>query len=324
MQVSVIVPVYNVEKHLPRCLDSLVGQIEVDDYEIICIDDASTDGSLAILEAYAQSRPQMFKLLKNPENKGQGHSRDRGLQIAEGDYIMFVDSDDYVRIDYLKTFLDAMNDNPCDIVIGSYSDVTPTKSIERTLPHSDWTIVGFGSACAKLFDKNFLKANSIGFSDIRYAEDTYMSLCTFYFNARCHFIDYAGYCYFLNHASTTHKKSYDKNLERILGDLYAAFIESHPLDALPEGRRRMIEYFYISDMLNTILVYNRGCGAERMKDKLAFFMNDLVEKFPDYKNNPYTGFFKPKGQRPKTKLGVGGFMLADRLNLLKPLFLLFS
>ena len=91
-KVSVIIPVYNVEKYLRECLDSVVGQI-LKDIEIICVDDGSTDGSPGILREYAQADPRIIVITR--ENRGQSAARNSGLDAAGGEYVTFLDSDDF-------------------------------------------------------------------------------------------------------------------------------------------------------------------------------------------------------------------------------------
>jgi len=98
-KVSVLVPVYNVEKYLPVCLDSLVKQT-LEDIEIICINDGSTDSSHEILKEYA-SRDNRIKVI-NKENSGYGHSMNMGLDAAEGDYIGILESDDFAEINMFE------------------------------------------------------------------------------------------------------------------------------------------------------------------------------------------------------------------------------
>lgn len=95
MKISVIVPVYNSDKNLRTCLDSLINQT-LTDIEIIIIDDASTDKSLEIIKDFACKFPNKIKVILNEKNIGAGASRNRGMDIASGEYIGFVDSDDYV------------------------------------------------------------------------------------------------------------------------------------------------------------------------------------------------------------------------------------
>ena len=96
MKLSVIVPVYNVEKYLPRCLDSLLRQgMEVGEWEVICVNDGSPDNSAAILAEYEAKHPDIFKVITQ-ENQGLSGARNTGMKVAQGEWITFVDSDDYV------------------------------------------------------------------------------------------------------------------------------------------------------------------------------------------------------------------------------------
>ena len=99
VKVSVIVPVYNTEKYLQKCLDSLINQT-LKDIEIICINDGSTDNSENIIRMFAKEDSRI-KLI-NQENKKQGAARNAGMKIATGEYIGFVDSDDYVDLNYFE------------------------------------------------------------------------------------------------------------------------------------------------------------------------------------------------------------------------------
>ena len=95
-KISVIIPVYNVKKHIRQALDSVVNQT-LSDIEIICIDDCSTDSSFEILQEYARKDERII-LLKQEQNKGAGPARNRGLDTAAGDYIMFLDPDDWYEL----------------------------------------------------------------------------------------------------------------------------------------------------------------------------------------------------------------------------------
>ena len=113
-KVSIIVPVYNSGKYLKTCLDSLVNQT-LKDIEIIAVDDCSTDNSILILMDYAK-KYHNIKVYHNRENLGQGASRNRGLDIARGEYICFVDSDDYIRYTMYEDMYKAAVNNSAPLV----------------------------------------------------------------------------------------------------------------------------------------------------------------------------------------------------------------
>lgn len=324
IEVSIIIPIYNVERYLVQCLDSVMHQTTTAHYEVICIDDCSSDKSLEVLFDYQQRFPDRLKVHKNENNLGQGATRDYGIRIAQGKYLMFVDGDDYVANDYIETYLSAMDANPCDVIIGGYIDTDGASEQKHLLPNSPWTELCFSSACAKLYRADFIHKHCIQFTDIRYAEDTLFSLYIFAENATGHIIDYAGYYYVINPESTTRNKTYDRKLERELSYLYRSFLASDAYKNLDAAKRAMIEYSYVADMLNTILIYERGLGREAMRDKFEFFKMDIKDLFPNYQKNPFLGPIGPAGQRPKIRFGVAAFMLANRLNMDKALFMLFS
>jgi glycosyltransferase involved in cell wall biosynthesis len=112
--ISIIVPVYNTEKYLRRCLDSIVAQT-FKDYECIIVDDGSTDGSAAICDEY-EKKDSRFKVL-HKENEGVSAARNVGIEYAEGEFITFVDSDDYLSSVYLR---DLYDNKEYDYVVGSF------------------------------------------------------------------------------------------------------------------------------------------------------------------------------------------------------------
>lgn len=116
LRLSFIVPFYNVEPYIEECIRSLYNQdIPWEEYEVICIDDCSPDGSRAIVERLQQEYPTL-KLLRTPENLRQGGARNMGLDIAQGKYIWFVDSDDYIIPNCLKRMLDLMDEEHLELL----------------------------------------------------------------------------------------------------------------------------------------------------------------------------------------------------------------
>ncbi|MDR2160688.1 MAG: glycosyltransferase, partial [Desulfovibrio sp.] len=116
-KVSVIIPVYNTEPYLRRCLDSVCGQT-LREIEIICVNDGSTDGSLEILREYAQ-KDSRVKVIELEENKGAGAARNAGIDAARGEYIGFVDSDDYVDLDFYETLYVKAQETQAEVVKGA-------------------------------------------------------------------------------------------------------------------------------------------------------------------------------------------------------------
>lgn len=181
VKISVIIPVYNVEEYLEECLSSVVNQT-FDDIEIICINDGSTDNSLDILEKFAKS-DERIRIISQ-ENKGLGATKNVGLRHVNGEYVFFVDSDDYIALDALEKLYENSQSNDSDLVIYKVARFVEGKPIDYSAPgfnfddifhdvdfnhfafnYSDikkYVMNASYSTCLKLYKKEFL------FSDERF------------------------------------------------------------------------------------------------------------------------------------------------------------
>lgn len=151
IKISVIIPVYNVERYIKECIDCVLNQT-LKDIEVICINDASPDNCLEILNEYAQ-KDKRLKIIDLKENQGMGNARNFGIQEAKGEYIMFLDSDDFLEPQAVETAYKKILENDNDFVIFDYN-----KYIEET--------------CEKILVKNYTapfqnlgNKNSIKLSD---------------------------------------------------------------------------------------------------------------------------------------------------------------
>lgn len=115
--ISVIVPIYNAEKYLPQCLDSILNQT-YRNLEIVCVNDGSTDGSFSVLSEYAKRDSRI--IVKDKINGGVSKARNMGLDIITGEYVLFVDADDWLEPDTCEQAFDAMSECDCDVVLWSY------------------------------------------------------------------------------------------------------------------------------------------------------------------------------------------------------------
>ena len=173
VDISVIVPVYNVARYLPQCLDSIVNQT-FEDIEIICINDGSTDDSLEILESYSK-KDSRIKIISQ-ENRGLGAARNVGMKHASGRYVFFIDSDDFIKQNTLELLYDNAVSNNSDMVFyrlyryidgkESYNSLFNFKKHFGEVDYDNFTFTyrdakdfvlnnGF-SACIKLYSRKFL------------------------------------------------------------------------------------------------------------------------------------------------------------------------
>ena len=130
VDISVLIPVYNVEKYLPRCLDSVINQTFKGEYEIICVNDGSTDKSACILEEYAK-KSDKIKII-NQKNEGLSEARNTGVEYAAGKYVLFVDSDDIISSFMLEKLYNYAEKHDSEVVIFDfYSGNENFKELER-------------------------------------------------------------------------------------------------------------------------------------------------------------------------------------------------
>ena len=191
IKVSVIVPVYNVEIYLRKCLDSIIGQT-LKDIEIIVVNDGSTDSSLSICEEYAEKDKRIILISK--ENRGLPHTRNAGLKIAKGEYISFIDSDDYIEENMLETLYNLGQKSSADIIFCD-NDIINIKQFKcKTYPYPtgktvyssefkkdiDYFLNGYiMTVWRKIYRRDFLSENNIWFDDtMLYQEDIpFTTLC---------------------------------------------------------------------------------------------------------------------------------------------------
>ena len=128
-EISVIVPVYNAEEFIERCLCSLLGQDFTKSYEIVVINDGSSDGSLGIIERIAKEHKNIIRVFSQP-NGGISAARNAGLSHVRGKYVLFTDSDDFVERRYLSALYDAAERSGADITCCNYDVETALKDYE--------------------------------------------------------------------------------------------------------------------------------------------------------------------------------------------------
>lgn len=154
--VSVIMPVYNVEKYLEQCLQTLCAQ-SLHEIEIICIDDGSVDNSMQILQAYA-SQDKRITILKQ-QNSGAGIARNAGIAAASGKYLSFLDSDDFFEADMLEKAVKEAEKQKCDIVIfNSFNFDEQTQSEQPSYPYNETYIKNSPWPPARFPDKLYFIA----------------------------------------------------------------------------------------------------------------------------------------------------------------------
>ena len=231
VDVSIIVPVYNTEEYLQKCLNSLTNQT-LKNIEIICVNDGSTDNSLKILQDNA-IQDDRIKII-NQENKKQGAARNAGMQVATGEYIGFVDSDDWVDLNYFERLYNTAKKYDSDIALATNVRIGKNKfklrlnlqTVDKYTELQDKLDIcqQWKNECPtnKIYRKSYLDANNIQWPEGIYCEDKLFTIKAVYFANAVVTVPDVYYYYFDNPKSTVntysrqHKKQFniDKNNAR--------------------------------------------------------------------------------------------------------------
>ena len=272
MDVSVIIPIYNTEKYLCRCIDSVLNQT-FDDYEILLIDDGSTDDSASICYEYTQRHNKIKAIYAN--HLGVASARNLGLKLAKGKYIMFCDSDDYAEPNWIQTLYETIEKNPDSSVLCAYSLLNIQKKSENkvTLPDvkttthidiSEYYYIYINNLSAFLWNKIYrhdvIKQNHLVFrTNLLEGED----LLPYYFDVLKEF-------YFprLSIISDKDKQAfYDNSFYRFYTSMEMVFDERNKA-----SRREKIKYCNYILRSEVFIDATKHAGKEQCSNKLKFIL----------------------------------------------------
>lgn len=294
-KITVIIPVFNAGQYIEQCLCSLLNQTFLD-AELILIDDGSTDSSAFLCDKYAEKYPQIRAY--HLENSGPARARNQGLLQAQGDYIAFVDADDYVAPNYLEVLYNCAVQNCSDIVICNYSIVTAQNiraaSLSFESEYCGATAVKFGllqryygnnhnglySLWNKLYRADFLKEHSLAMDEklIR-AEDAWFNFDCLMHAEKVNYVSQALY-YYVQHCESI--------MHQVQPNQYAAWVQT---------RKRLLEAnevlcfsidfdsFYQS-FLYKVAVYNRDLIKNGSIDESKRILKDnFLHSASNYRQN---------------------------------------
>lgn len=293
-KVSVIVPVYNTEKYLRRCLDSLVNQT-LQELEIVLVNDGSTDNSPDILKEYEEKYPEKIVVI-HKENGGQATARNLGIRKCSGTYVGFVDSDDYVDTAMFETMFRTAQENDCDMVECHYHYVQESEKGDRELAtrgnirqykdRKDMFINPMTCPWNKLFKRELLLQEGLEFPEGLIYEDTAFCIKVIPYIKKERFVDKPFVYYILRGTSTM-----NANKSRKVADIFPVLeniLIFYRDKGFYEEYKEELEYFCVKILLCSSLsrigrVPDRALQEELLDQTFAF----IEEYFPKYKDNPY-------------------------------------
>lgn len=223
IKLSIIVPVYNVEKYLIKCLDSLVNQT-FEDVEIILVEDCSTDGSKKICEDYC-NRNKKIKLIKHDRNCGLSEARNSGLKVAKGEYITFVDSDDWVDIDMYEIMMNSIIATGADMAICGFKEIFNKNTKISKVSERDIVVTSeealkmyfraqiTANSWNKIYKKVIFDDNNIMFQVGKFAEDQYPTFLSIFYSKSICLVSDTKYYYNRRNESLTTSNLSNKNYD---------------------------------------------------------------------------------------------------------------
>ena len=316
MKLSIIVPIYNMAAggKLAYCLDSLLKQT-IDDYEIIAVDDCSTDSSREILADYAARHPDKIRPIYSPVNKRQGGAKNLGLEIARGEWIGFVDADDWVSPDCYERLLNKAAETDAEMAAHHDADTAASpvvdmvgcdhyiatqqgmegRAIQNERPEQTGMldtdkyrslILHGGHLVTKIYRRGIILDWPNRFPEGMFYEDNAIGISWFMRAKHYQYVAEPLYFYYQHGASTTHIISEERCLDRMAAAriMVAEARQFGYYDAyLPEIEYRFTTIFYV----NTLFSYLHGMRWRPKPRFVKALGREMIDYFPRFAANPY-------------------------------------
>ena len=307
--ISVIIPVYNAQDGIKRCIDSLLNQ-SFKNFEIILLNDGSKDNSLNILKEYELK--YSFVRVIDKQNEGVAVTRNKGLLLAEGEYTMFMDNDDFVDSDYIETFYQAIHEKNLDLVIGGYKRVNQDNQIifSQDIQQSEWSKYIIMAPWAKVYRTEFLKTNNLEFFDYGIGEDIIFNLAAYKTTDKIGLLDYKGYNWYYNNKSisNTSQRGFSPEIDILV--LFSKILEL--------GKPSELVVYYLKRYYVWYLLFSGSSSSDQE------FIHQYIRIKEWLKENELISTISPlskkvQGERFQTKISLIVFLSLEKLRLV-PLF----
>lgn len=307
--ISVIIPVYNAQDGIKRCVDSLLNQ-SFKNFEIILLNDGSKDNSLNILKEYELK--YSFVRVIDKQNEGVAVTRNKGILLAEGEYTMFMDNDDFVDSDYIETFYQAIHEKNLDLVIGGYKRVNQDNQIifGQDIQQSEWSKYIIMAPWAKIYRTEFLKTNNLEFFDCGIGEDIIFNLAAYKATDKIGLLDYKGYNWYYNSQSisNTSQRGFSPKIDILV--LFSKILEL--------GKPSELEVYYLKRYYVWYLLFSGRTSSNQE------FIHQYIRIKEWLKENKLISTISPlskkvQGERFQTKISLIVFLSLEKLRLV-PLF----
>jgi len=314
---SVIIPVYNAEKSLPRCFDSILNQ-SYRDFEIIVINDGSSDQSQKVIQTYEDKYPDTFRAFIQP-NQGVAATRNFGIQCARGEYIFFIDNDDYISINYMSDLIEEAERSQAEMVLVGYCRITKGGKViyKRPATNANWLIFQLQAPWARLYRRSFILENSLSFLSSPIGEDVYFNILAACRCKKWSYVPSISYYWVDNAQSVSNTKQ--RGMKSIaspfdmlqkIHDETLSYVKDEPL-------RSDIEYFFIRYAVWYILFSGRNADQNTAWNMYLEMFDFIGTLYPEFLHNKNVSLTLPKGETFFNRFSVWFFILLHRTHAVR-------
>lgn len=304
-RLSVIIPVYNAEQHITKCVDSILPQLHEND-ELLLINDGSTDDTLSVLKKL-ESNHMVVRVI-DKANEGTAKTRNLGIQEAKGEYICFVDNDDFLDSDYIETYYNNIAGTEYDLVMGSYRRCTDDEVLfSLNVTDSKWFQLMVVAPWAKIYRRAFLLENKIEFLDYGIGEDIYFNFQVYEKTDKIKIINYQGYNWWFNakSISNTSQRGFDEkiSIEVLLDHLYEI-----------TGKQKIYDYYYVRYVIWYLLFSGKKSRKEEFMKAYHMGRKWLAEHKIPFRFPAFSRIFT--GEKLSNRMIIQIFVILGKCKLL--------
>lgn len=314
MKASIIIPIYNAQDTIEYCINSILSQT-YRNFELILINDGSTDNSQKIIDSYKKQYPQIIKVYSQ-KNSGIAVTRNKGIAYSKGKYLFFIDNDDYIDKEYIQTFVNEIEKRKCDVLIGGYRRVTEEGKIlfQKQPINTPWSKYMFITPWGRVYKRESLVKNKISFLNLNIGEDVGLNINT-NLKLKVETIPYTGYNWVDKKSSTSNTlhKGMKKNVDFI--PLLEKIINDSKSMKISLEEKSLFEYFIIKTSIYYILHSGRKTEYSILKAQKDSIFKLLGGNYPEYKRNKNISPLRPKGEAFSIRGIVFVYILLKKLRL---------
>ncbi len=325
VMVSVVVAVYNMEKYLRCCIDSVLRQT-YDDYEIVLVNDGSKDSSEQIINEYiSRYDSKIWKI--NKENGGLSSARNIALTMINGKYVTFLDADDFYDKDYLRLLVNKAETDMLDMVISGQHKITQEGKILNTIKYclnNGKTRQRRLNISGKLYRTDYIRKWNITFPVGKDYEDNSFNLQAYFLSEKIGFIEYEGYYQVVHEGSITSKPITSSKLPFDEWEMVCQKVRDNANENVD---KELFDFTFMSFLTYFLMVRNRkreylsNENKEKSMDsiyEITDFCQKMIRKyFKGYNRNQYLNIFKNRELPFSQKIGSFVFWFCGRTSMLK-------